>query len=152
VTTAKTAPARRRQLKQRPETATPAVRLGPLAEGGLAPALFAIVDRGVRRKPHLAAGIRAEVELVFEDDHPPVRIVFGEHQVLVADGPAQDPDLRVTGTLSSLNKLMVAPLLGGLPSPINAHGRAALTMVASRRVRVSGRIGLMRRLLELIRV
>jgi hypothetical protein len=134
------------------QTAPPQVRLGPLADGGLAPALFAIVERGVSRRPALASTIRAEVELVFDDDHPPVRIVFGEGQVLVQDGPADHPDLRVTGTLPHLTRLMVAPLLGGLPTPINAHGRAALGMVAFGRVRISGRLGLMRRLLALIRI
>ena len=130
----------------------PRVQLGPLEEGGLAPSLFAIVDRGVSRRPALAETIRAEVELVFEDGHPPVRIVFGDHGVLVQDGAAEDPDLRIRGTLANLNRMMVAPLMGGLPIPIGAHGRAALGMVAFGRVRVSGRLGLMRRLLALIRV
>jgi len=143
---------RRRRLRRRTRATPPPVRLGPLAEGGLAPALFAIVDRGVRRRPALAETIRAEVELNFEDGHPPVRIVFGDHHVLVQDGPARQPDLRITGTLSTLNKLMVAPLLGGLPSPISAHGRAALGMVVFGRVRISGRLSLVRRLLALIRI
>jgi hypothetical protein len=81
-----------------------------------------------------------------------VRIVFGDHHVLVQDGPARQPELRITGTLSNLNKLMVAPLLGGLPSPISAHGRAALGMVVFGRVRISGRLSLVRRLLALIRI
>jgi hypothetical protein len=143
----------RRRLRRRARATPVPVRLGPLAEDGLAPALFAIVDRGVRRRPALAETIRdVEVELNFEDGHPPVRIVFGDRHVLVQDGPARQPDLRITGTLSNLNKLMVAPLLGGLPSPISAHGRAALGMVAFGRVRISGRLSLVRRLLALIRI
>jgi hypothetical protein len=47
---------------------------------------------------------------------------------------------------------MVTPLLGGLPNPIDARGRAALGLVAGGRVRVEGRLALMRRLIRLMRV
>jgi hypothetical protein len=114
--------------------------------------VLAIVERGVRRRPVLARALRAEVELALEEPYPPVRVVFGDRVVLVEDGPAVAPDLRVRGTLSDLVSLMVAPLLGGLPSPINARGRAALGMVALGRVRIEGRLGMMRRLLSLIRI
>jgi hypothetical protein len=113
---------------------------------------MAIVERGVRRRPALAGAMRAEVELNFEEDYPPVRVVFGERLVLVEDGHAKVPDLRVEGSLPDLISLMVAPLLGGVPSPINARGRAALGMVALGRVRVEGRLGLLRRLLAIIRI
>jgi hypothetical protein len=84
--------------------------------------------------------------------YPPVRIVFAEGEVLVEDAPAERPDLRVSGQLSDLVSLMVAPLVGGLPNPINRRGRAALGMVALRRVRVEGKLGLLRRFLAVIRV
>lgn len=87
-----------------------------------------------------------------DERYPPVRIVFGERMVLVEDGPAVAPDLRVRGALPDLVSLMVAPLLGGVPSPINARGRAALGMVALGRVRIEGRLGMMRRMLSLIRI
>jgi hypothetical protein len=128
------------------------VRLGAMTEGGLAPAILAIVERGVRRRPRLANTLRAEIELAFEEAYPPVRVAFGEQLVLVEDGAGVAPDLRVEGSLPDLISLMVAPLLGGVPSPINARGRAALGMVALGRVRVEGRLGLMRRLLILIRL
>jgi hypothetical protein len=130
----------------------PQVRLGALANGGLAPAIMAIVERGVRRRPVLASQIRAEVELALDEDYPPVRIVFGDRLVLVEDGHAIAPDLRIEGTLPDLISLMVAPLIGGVPSPIAARGRAALGKVAVGRVRIEGRVGLMRRLLGLIRI
>jgi hypothetical protein len=130
----------------------PLVRLGALAEGGVAPAIMAIVERGVRRRPVLASQLRAEVELALEEDYPPVRIVFGDRLVLVEDGHAIAPDLRVEGTLPDLISLMVAPLLAGVPSPIAARGRAALGKVAVGRVRIDGRVGLMRRLLGVIRI
>jgi hypothetical protein len=128
------------------------VVLGKLVEGGLAPAILAVVERGINHRPALAAGLRCEVELSSGGQYPPVRIVFGEQQVLVEDGPAPAPDLRIMGSLPDLVSLMVAPLVGGVPSPIRARGRAALGLVALRRVRIEGRLRLMRRFLTLIRV
>ena len=128
------------------------VVLGEMVEGGLAPAILAVIERGVRHRPALAAALRGEVELSSGGDYPPVRILFGPEQVLVADGAAETPDLRITGSLPDLVSLMVAPLVGGVPSPVNARGRAALGLVAFRRVRIQGRFGLMRRFLALIRV
>jgi hypothetical protein len=40
----------------------------------------------------------------------------------------------------------------GWPNPINARGRAALQLVTSRRVRLEGRISLLRQVLGVIRV
>ncbi len=130
----------------------PHVRLGAYKDGGIAPAIMAIVERGVRRRPALANGLRMEVELNLEEAYPPVRIVFGDRLVLVEDGSATAPDLRVKGSLPDLISLMVTPLWGGVPNPINSRGRAALGMVALGRVRIEGRIGLMRRLLGVLRV
>ncbi len=72
--------------------------------------------------------------------------------MLVEDGPAQEPVLRVSGTLADLTALMVTPLLGGVPSPIRARGRSALGSMAFGHLRVEGRLRLMRRLLGLIRI
>ncbi len=130
----------------------PRVVLGHHAPGGLSPAILAIVERGARRRPALANALAAEIELAMLEQYPPVRIVFGNDRVLVEDGPGEAPDLRIEGALPDLVGLMVAPLLGGVPSPINARGRAAWTMVAQRRVRVSGKIGLMRQFLRVIRL
>ena len=130
----------------------PHVRLGALAEGGLAPAILAIVERGVAQRPALAAGVRAEVQLDFDEGYPPVRVVFADHDVLVEDGPSAAPDLRVSGALPDLVSLMVTPHLGGLPNPIAARGRAAFGMVVLRRVRIQGRLRLLRRLLRVIAV
>jgi hypothetical protein len=130
----------------------PEVRLGELLDGGLAPAILGIVDRGVRLRPVPARALRAEVELTIEDGYPPVRVVFAGDDVLVEDGHCAGPDLRIKGALPDLISLLVAPAVAGLPNPMNARGRAALQLVASRRVRVEGRIGLMRRVLSVIRV
>ena len=130
----------------------PHVRLGELSDGGLAPAIMAIVERGVGHRPALAHTLIAEIELTFIDGYPPVRVVFGERLVLVEDGPGVAPDLRIEGSLPDQISLMVAPLIGGVPSPINSRGRAALGIVAGRRVRFEGRLGLMRRFLRIIRI
>jgi hypothetical protein len=122
----------------------PEVRLGAIADGGLAPAIMAIVERGVMRRPDKARALGIEVELRMEEHYPPVRIAFGCDVVVVEDGPAQAPALRISGALSDLVALLVAPLLGGVPSPIDARGRAALGMFASRRVRIEGEVGKMR--------
>lgn len=137
-------------IPHRPRASDP-VRLGVVLEGGLAPAILAVIERGVQRRPALAATLRAEVELA-ATGHPPVRIVFGRETVLVEDGPAAAADLRIAGSLGDLVSLMVAPLLGGVPSPIRPRGRAALGMLAARRVRFTGPLSLTRRFLRLIRV
>lgn len=129
----------------------PLVRLGTLVEGGLAPAFLAVVERGVYHRPALASTLVAEIELS-TGDHPPVRIVFGERLVLVEDGAAVSPDLRISGSLPDLVSLMVAPLLRGVPSPIRPRGRAALGLLAAGRVRFEGRISLTRQFLTLIRI
>jgi hypothetical protein len=130
----------------------PEVRLGALAEGGLAPAIMAIVERGVARRPDQARALGIEVELRMEGTYPPVRIVFGEDGVLVEDGPGESPALRISGSLPDLVALLVTPMWGGVPNPIDARGRAALGMFASRRVRIQGRMGLMRSFVSLIRL
>lgn len=140
------------QSRPPPIPGAPAVRLGVLAEGGLAPAILAIVERGVRLRPALAALISAEVELVLDEGYPPVRVVFGERLVLVEDAAAVAPDLRIAGRLADIVSLMVTPLIGGVPSPIDARGRAALGKVALGHVRLEGRIALMRRILPIVRV
>jgi len=92
------------------------------------------------------------VELSVREGYLPVRIAFEEGAVLVEDGPAIAPDLRVGGELGDLMRLLVAPSLAGVPLPMGARGRSAVAMVASRRIRVSGRIGLLRRFLSVIRI
>jgi hypothetical protein len=131
---------------------SPEVRLGALREGGLAPAIMVIVERGVQRRPEQARALRLEVELQIEGSYPPTRIVFGEDGVLVEDGPAVAPGLRISGTLPDLAAMMVAPTLGGVPSPIDPRGRAAIGLFTSRRVRIQGRVGALRSFVSMIRL
>jgi hypothetical protein len=113
---------------------------------------MAIVERGVKQRPDQARALQIEVELRMEESYPPVRIVFDADGVLVEDGPGEAPALRISGALSDLVALLVTPLVGGVPSPMNARGRAALGMFASRRVRIQGGLGLMRSFLGVIRL
>jgi hypothetical protein len=113
---------------------------------------MAIVERGVLRRPGRARALGIEVELRMAEGYPPVRIVFAEDVVLVEDGPGQAPALRISGALPDLVALLVTPLLAGVPSPIDARGRAALGMVASGRVRIQGGLGLMRSFLGVVRL
>jgi hypothetical protein len=130
----------------------PEVRLGALAEGGLAPAIMVMVERGVQRRPDQARALRLEIELRMEEAYPPIRIVFGDDGVLVEDGPGVAPDLRISGTLPDLVALMTAPTVRGMPSPIDARGRAAIGLFASRRVRIQGRVGALRSFVSVIRL
>lgn len=131
---------------------SPTVELGQVTDGGVAPAIMAIVDRGARYRPEQARALQALIELNIQERYPPVRIAFDGGRVLVEDGSAAAPDLRVTGTLPDLVSLMVAPLVGGVPNPIAPRGRTALGLVAGRRVRVEGRLALMRRFLAVIQI
>lgn len=130
----------------------PNVELGRIAEGGVAPAIMAIVDRGAHRRPETVRDLEAEVELNIEERYPPVRILFDADRVVVEDASCSAPDLRVTGTLPDLVSLMVAPLLGGVPNPIATRGRTVLGLLAQRRVRVEGRLPLMRQFLAVIQI
>ena len=131
---------------------SPEVRLGALREGGLAPAIMALIERGVKERPDQARALRLEVELQLEDVYPPVRILFGEDGVLVEDGPAAAPGLRITGSLPDLAAMMVAPTLGGVPSPMDRRGRTAIGLFTSRRVRIQGRVGALRSFVSVIRL
>jgi len=119
---------------------TPQVRLGAHTPGGLAPAIMAIVERGVGKRPELARALRGEIELALQESAAPVRILFDNGTVLVEDGEGSAPDVRIRGALSDLVSLMAAGRL------------SALAIVAQRRIKVRGRVGVARRLLAIIRI
>jgi hypothetical protein len=130
----------------------PEVRLGALLEGGLAPAIMVIVERGVQRRPAQARALRLEVELRMTEGYPPIRVAFGEDVVLVEDGPGKTPALTISGSLPDLVALMIAPNVRGVPSPMDARGRAAIGLFTSRRVRIQGRIGALRSFVSVVRL
>ena len=126
------------------------LRLGAVADDGIAASIYALVERGIHRRPTVARQIHGEIELRFEEELSPVRLVFDREAVTVEDGPARQPDLVISGRLPHVVALATAPLVGGVPNPINRRGRAALARMANRRVRVVGNRALGRKLLRLL--
>jgi hypothetical protein len=131
----------------------PRVELGQLVDGGLAPAVAAIVERGVRRRPHRANRLALEVVVKVTGPYPATRVVFAPGHVLVEDGPGQAPTLRIEGALPDLVSLLSTPIaMGGLPNPITPRGRAALSKVATGKVRFEGPLTVRREILALLRI
>lgn len=128
------------------------VRLGALAEDGIAASVFPLVERGCRLRPQLAAQLQDEVELRFEEGYVPVRIAFGEAEVLVEDASAVDPAVVLSGRLPDVVLLTAVPLARGVPRPTSARGRRALSHLARGRVRLEGSRVVGRRLLALLSV
>jgi hypothetical protein len=131
----------------------PEVRLGQTVANGIAPSMFALLERGVHRRPDIARELQGKVVIRFRDDVSPVRISFGRRIIRVEDGDLRSADLIVTGTLPHVVQLTIAPMgRFGIPDVLDSRGRAALLRVASRRVRFGGDMGLARRLLEMLAV
>ena len=131
----------------------PKVKLGALSVNGIAPSVFALVERGIDRRARVARSLAGEVEIRYLEKFAPTRIVFSKEQVLVEDvdpdGP-RDPDLVISGSLPDIVQLAAAPMAGGVPKLTRPEGRAALRRVASRQVRIKGSPLLARRLLKLL--
>jgi hypothetical protein len=135
-------------------TGPPTVRLGHQASNGISAGLLALVERGAAKRPRVARELRGRVEIRFAEDYPPVRLEFGEPDVVVEDGNgrAWDSDLVIEGSLPDVIQLATAPLVGGLPKPTDKRGRAALATMAARRVRIDGSPMLARRVMKLLEV
>ena len=131
-------------------TATPALRRGVTGEDGIAPTLYALLERGLRRRPEVAREMRGLVELRWEEDITPVRIAFEGDEVVVEDGIWEAPDLVIAGRLPHIVHLTTTPMLAGVPNPARAHGRAALGRLRRRDVRIEGDRTLGRKLLRLL--
>ena len=135
-----------------PATRAPAIRLGRMLRGGIAPSIYALVERGVLKRPERAAAVRGRVQLRFGADHPPVAMVFEAGRIEVFDGDVERANLTVTAGLADVVLLTTAPLRLGLPSPVNARGRAVLQKMARGHIRLSGDLSLARAMLELMRI
>jgi hypothetical protein len=135
-----------------PSTQTPAIRLGSTLRGGLAPSIYALVERGVLKRPEHAGTVRGRVQLRFHDEYPPVAMVFGSERIEIYDGETEEPNLTVTAGLADVVLLTTAPLRMGMPSPVNARGRAVLQKMARGQIRLSGDLGLARAMLTLMRI
>ena len=128
------------------------VRLGHQAEGSIAPALFALVERGAARSPRAARELGGHVELRFEEGYPSITVVPEGEGLLVDDVQPEigAPGLVVSGPLPALLSLATAPRTAGLPSLGDRRGRAAISLLARGGVRIEGSKMLGRRLLALI--
>jgi hypothetical protein len=126
------------------------VRLGATRPDGIAPAVLALVERGVRLRPRSIRGMRGEVELRFYEDIAPVTISFAEGLVVVEDGPARRPALVISAGIADFVGMTTASTVGGVPNPVVRRGRAAIARVATGRVQMRGRRALGRRLLRLL--
>ena len=132
---------------------TPEVKLGQTVANGIAPSMFALLDRGVHRRPELARQVQGKVVIRFREEIAPVRINFGRRVIRVEDGDLRSPDLTVTGSLPHVVQLTVTPMgRFGIPDFRSSRGRAALLRVASGRVRLGGDLALARRMLEMMAV
>jgi hypothetical protein len=136
------------------KTGSPPVKLGHQAPNGISAGLLALVERGAAKRPRMARELRGRVEIRFAEDYAPVRLDFGEAEVLVEDGNGRrwSSDLVIEGALPDVIQLATAPLVGGLPKPTHKRGRAALAHVAVRRVRIEGSPLLARRVMKLLEV
>jgi hypothetical protein len=131
----------------------PEVRLGQTVANGIAPSMFALLDRGVHRRPRLAGELRGKVVIRFREEIAPVRISFGQRVIKVEDGDLERADLVVTGSLPHVVQLTVTPMTRlGIPDFRDSRGRAALLRVAFGRVRLGGDLALARRMLEMMAV
>jgi hypothetical protein len=130
--------------------ATPGLRLGVTGQDGIAPTMFALLERGLRRRPELARAMRGLVELRWDEEIAPVRIAFEADEVVVEDGSWELPDLVIAGRLPHIVHLTTAPMLGGVPNPARAHGRTALGHLRRGDIRVEGDRALGRKLLALL--
>ena len=131
---------------------TPEVKLGQTVSNGIAPSMFALLDRGVQRRPDLARQLYGKVAIRFTEDIAPVRISFGRRVVKVEDGDLRRADLVVSGSLPHVVQLTITPMRMGIPDLRHARGRAALLRVAFGRVRLRGDLALARKMLEMMAV
>jgi hypothetical protein len=143
-------------MSERNGRAGPQVRLGRMMNDGVAPSIFGLIERGIRRDPELAARMRGRVVFRFTEEFSPLRIRFGPKVVVVEDGDLRKPDLAISGRLPDIVHFATVPTLSGrlsgVPNPAAARGRAALGRLASGRVSVDGSAALARQVLRLLAV
>ena len=77
------------------------VRLGRMVDDGVAPSIFGLLERGIERRPEIAAQIRGRVVIRFTEEFSPLRITFKPKTVVLEDGDLRKPDLVIAGRTSS---------------------------------------------------
>lgn len=145
-----------KKAARKPKKDESRVKLGYVDPSGIAPSMYVLIERGAGRRPKIVRSMRGTVEIRFKEKFTPVGIDFGDDHILVEDVREDEdrdrPDLVISGSLPDVVQLAAAPLVGGLPTPTNARGRAALARVAGRRVKIEGSPMLARRLLRLLEI
>jgi hypothetical protein len=140
---------RERPAHQRP-AGIPEVRLGKTTQTGVAPSMFALLERGVQLRPEVAMATRGRVVFRFAEPFAPLRVSFASRAITVEDGDLRKPDLAIEGSLPDIVNFVATPLVGGIPNPARVRGRAAIAQVARRRVRLVGDRSLARNVLRLL--
>ena len=127
-----------------------------MVEDGVAPSILGLIERGIAREPQLAAQMRGRIVFRFREDFSPLRVTFRPKVVIVEDGDLRKPDLVIAGRLPDIVHFATVPMLGGrllgVPDPRAPRGRAALSRLASGRVRIEGDRTLARRVMRLLAV
>jgi len=132
----------------------PQVELGHLEPVGIAPSVFAMVERGAALRPQTARTLLGTVEIRFTQRFAAVRLVFGGDVIVVEDVAPPDrraTDVVIRGSLPDIVQLVSVPLIAGVPRT-GARGQAALANVTSGRVKIEGSRHLARRLLQLLEI
>jgi hypothetical protein len=128
-----------------------------MAPNGIAASMYALVERGVARRPAVARSLRGTIEFRFREDFAPLRMTFSPDEVWVddvlgGDEDASKPALVISGSLPDIVHLAAAPHIGGIPRPTHGRGRAALARLVNGRVRIEGSPLTARRLLRLLEI
>jgi hypothetical protein len=118
----------------------------------IAATVYGLVQRGAMLRPELARELRGSVLVRFAEGYEPVRIDLRGDTIAVEDasGDERAHDLIIEGALPAVTTLISAPLMGGLPKPTTAEGRAALARLAEGDVELDGPLRLTRSLLRLL--
>ncbi len=117
---------------------------------GVAPSLFIWVERGVERRPRVAATLRGDVVFRFAEDLSPLHLEFGDGLIEVSDGDVETPDLAVSGRLPDIVHLATAPNVLGIPNPARIDGLGALLRLSRGKVTIDGDRALALRLIRLL--
>jgi hypothetical protein len=130
----------------------PRVELREVGDRSVAATVYGLIDRGVGLRPTLATSMQGSIRITFAEGYAPVLLRFGGALIQVGDDAGGDVDLEVQAALPDLVLCVSAPLAGGVPKPTSKAGRAALARIADGRVDFTGKLGLGRKLLQLMSV
>ncbi|MDQ3572632.1 MAG: hypothetical protein M3383_07215 [Actinomycetota bacterium] len=132
--------------------AAPEVALGRTHRDGIGASIYALIERGVARRPDIARQLQGKLVIRFREPYIPTRVTFGNGVIRVEDGDFLRPNVIVSGRLPDIVLLTTAPLRMGLPDPMDPRGRVALQRIAAGRVRLGGDPRMARGLLEMMRI